>query len=154
MAYKLVTVSVTVPEITVDSLYSYVAELHRAAREGTSAPRPVSASPKPDGLPAWTIDDVELYRTKVWKRLTRTAQQTFKAIALAPPGTRFSGDALAKAIDLGTGRHGVAGILSKPGSYCREAGRDLFWSFEPIPDTGTYKYWLDEVQVELVRRMD
>jgi hypothetical protein len=155
------TVTVAVPEERVPEFYLWFA--HFLASPAGTPPGPGPSGPREhrgrgfgrrgpagDGAP-WTAADAE---TAAWLRgrLAGPAGELFDLLA-AEPGRRWSGNALAEALGLQKGAHGVAGILAWPGRYCRKLGKELPIATARREDGGT-DYWMDEATAALFRRGD
>ncbi|MBA2348964.1 MAG: hypothetical protein H0V81_11785, partial [Solirubrobacterales bacterium] len=95
---------------------------------------------------SWSEADAE---TAAWlyRKLAAPARQLVDLL-LDEPERRWSGNALADALGLEKGAHGVAGILAWPGRYCRKADRPLPIATAKREDGGT-DYWIEGVEATL-----
>jgi Family of unknown function (DUF6416) len=146
MADKEVTVAV--PEERVPEFYSWFGAF-LAADPGTPVPfggraRRGARGPWHHGeARAWSAEDAD-QAAWLYAKLAPPARQLFDLLADAP-GERFTGEHIAKRLELEKGAHGVAGILAWPGRYSRHLGRVLPIATVGRADGGTDYYMEPDV---------
>ena len=100
--------------------------------------------------PEWDRGDLGL-AAHVWQRFTAAAKAELRPL-LARPMLVWSAAELMVAAGVRTGRHGVAGVLSKPAEHCKDVNRAWCWYFPT--HAGVQYYFMTPVQAELFRRAD
>lgn len=134
----MIDVTVKVPEDRVGEFYSMYGSWLTGSHSGVSKSTSVPAEPSREKLPQWSSSDTEL-ASALWDKLSDPARRLFSLLIDAPE-ERFSGDELSRILGIEKGRLAIAGLLTWPGRYCREVGRDYFWSFD-YPDGELAEYW-------------
>ncbi len=67
------------------------------------------------------------------------------------PDKEFSGEQIAEACDIPTGRSGVAGVLAWPGRHCLAIGRRLPTQWREDSTTFEGFYWMPADRAELFK---
>lgn len=143
----MIDITVKVPEDRVGEFYV----MFGAWLTGAPAPvEPGDAEPtvRMEGIQPWTGADTDS-AALVWGKLSDPARRLF-SIFIDSPGEQFSGDALAAALDVDKGRHGIAGLLTWPGRYCVAVGRSYAWSWS-YPDGEHAVYWFTPEVADVFR---
>jgi Family of unknown function (DUF6416) len=145
----MIDVTVKVPEDRVPEFYQmYGTWLNGRAQVSPTLGSDTTAEDAHDRQ-HWSGEDGDL-AAEVWRKLTEPAKRLFSTL-IDNPGTRFSGDKLAKMVDMPNGKHGVAGLLGWPRNHCDAVKRDLFWSSD-MPDGELKEYWRTPENAALFRR--
>ncbi len=106
---------------------------HRG-RHGFGPRSGFSGPGRPDPSP-WSSEDTA-QAAWIYRKLSGGARQLFDLL-IDHPGERFSGNELARRLELEKGSHGVAGVLAWPGRWCRKLGRPLPIETSARDDGGT-----------------
>lgn len=99
-----------------------------------------------------TDDDLRLAAI-VWTKFSPRARALF-SLLMERPGTKISGEEIARALNIPHGKYGVAGVLAWPGRRCLAVGRTLPWKYEDGPVGGSASYWVDPEIADLFGRVD
>jgi hypothetical protein len=156
MADKQITVAV--PEERVPEFYVWFAGFLAAEPGGPPGPWGGRGGPGGPGRgrggprhgfaepAAWSAADGD-QATWLYGKLADPARALFDLLIDAP-GERRPGNAIAAALGLEKGAHGVAGILAWPGRYSRKLARELPIATEVRDDGGT-DYYMDPAIAEI-----
>lgn len=91
----------------------------------------------------WTgSDDDREDARKLWSKMTSRAKG-FYNLLIDAPGTKFTGNQIAKELSISNGANGVAGVLAWPGRYCLNMNRNLPQHWKDGEVGAPSVYWMD-----------
>lgn len=144
----MIDITVKVPEDRVGEFYSMFGTWLTGSLSFAPAPDTATADDSRQARLPWSSSDTELAGV-FWDKLSDQARRLFSTLIDAP-NERFSGDELSQMLGIEKGKLAIAGLLTWPGRYCREANRTFPWSFD-YPEGELAEYWFTEENAALFR---
>ncbi|PNI10095.1 hypothetical protein CXX84_01035 [Arthrobacter sp. AFG7.2] len=91
----------------------------------------------------WTgLDEDREDAEKLWSKLTSRAKGLYN-LMIDAPGIKFTGDQIAKELNIANGASGVRGVLAWPGRYCWNMNRRLPQRWKDGEDGAPSAYWME-----------